>query len=151
MCAVSLAKVRDSSPWRVSDWDKRGRNQAGQRPWHGSGNHAARFPEWRGHRFGFASWRGGWPEDLLAASVRDDFAPGKTANYYPPALMGMRGNHEGTYTFAHRLRDGESPDSFGAVEATVAVTREAMKNSRGCRGPASYNSFRAAASRCWRT
>src|SRR5579859_2651678 len=56
------------------------------------------------------------PEDLLAASVLDDFAPEKAANYYPPALMGMRGNHEGTYTFAHRLRDGEAPESFGRTE-----------------------------------
>src|ERR1700752_4771348 len=55
-------------------------------------------------------------EDLLAAGILDDFAPEKAANYYPPALMGMRGNHEGTYTFAHRLRDGEAPDSFGSAE-----------------------------------
>lgn len=56
------------------------------------------------------------PEDLLAAGVLDDFAPEKAAGYYPPALMGMRGNHDGTYTFAHRLRDGEAPDSFGKGE-----------------------------------
>lgn len=56
------------------------------------------------------------PEDLLAAGILDDFAPEKAPDYYPPALMGMRGNHEGTYTFAHRLRDGETPDSFGKAE-----------------------------------
>jgi spermidine dehydrogenase len=32
--------------------------------------------------------------------------------------MGMRGNHDGTFSFAHRLRDGESADSFGAAEDT---------------------------------
>ena len=58
------------------------------------------------------------PEDLLAAGVLDDFAPEKAKDYYPPALTGMRGNHDGTYTFAHRLRDGEAPDSFGAAEET---------------------------------
>lgn len=58
------------------------------------------------------------PEDLLAAGVLDDFASEKAPDYYPPALMGMRGNHEGTYTFAHRLRDGEAPGSFGAAEDT---------------------------------
>ena len=58
------------------------------------------------------------PEDLLAAGVLDDFAPEKAANYYPPALMGMRGNHEGTYSFAHRLRDGEAPESFGSAQDT---------------------------------
>src|ERR1700675_3152672 len=57
-------------------------------------------------------------ETLLAAAALDDFAPEKAANYYPPALMGMRGNHDGTFTFAHRLRDGESWDSDGAVAKT---------------------------------
>jgi spermidine dehydrogenase len=34
-------------------------------------------------------------------------APENDPAYYPPALMGMRGNHEGTYTYAHQLRDGD--------------------------------------------
>ncbi len=46
------------------------------------------------------------------------FAPEKDPNYYPPALMGMRGNHEGTYTSAHSLRDGEFWDSAGKPEST---------------------------------
>ena len=46
------------------------------------------------------------------------FAPEKNPNYYPPALMGMRGNHEGTYTSAHSLRDGEFWDSAGKPEST---------------------------------
>src|SRR5580692_7072828 len=61
------------------------------------------------------------PETLLAAAALDDFAPEKTANYYPPALMGMRGNHDGTFTFAHRLRDGESWDSDGAAAKTGEI------------------------------
>src|SRR5437899_9617504 len=52
-------------------------------------------------------------ETLLAAAVLDEFAPEKAPDYYPPARMGMRGNHDGTFTFAHRLRDGEGADSFG--------------------------------------
>ena len=52
-------------------------------------------------------------ETLLAAAALDEFAPEKAADYYPPAKMGMRGNHDGTFTFSHRLRDGESADSFG--------------------------------------
>jgi spermidine dehydrogenase len=52
-------------------------------------------------------------ETLLAAAVLDEFAPEKEADYYPPARTGMRGNHDGTFTFAHRLRDGEGADSFG--------------------------------------
>jgi spermidine dehydrogenase len=46
------------------------------------------------------------------------YAPEKDPNYYPPALMGMRGNHEGTYTSAHSLRDGEFWDSAGKAEST---------------------------------
>ena len=57
-------------------------------------------------------------DTLLAAAALDDFAPEKVANYYPPALTGMRGNHDGTFTFAHRLRDGESWDSEGAAAKT---------------------------------
>ncbi|HKN74478.1 MAG TPA: FAD/NAD(P)-binding protein [Candidatus Acidoferrum sp.] len=57
-------------------------------------------------------------ETLLAAAALDDFAPEKAAGYYPPALMGMRGNHDGTFTFAHQLRDGDSWDSDGAAAKT---------------------------------
>ncbi len=55
---------------------------------------------------------------LPAAAGLDDFAPEKAAGYYPPALMGMRGNHDGTFTFAHRLRDGESWDTDGGAAKT---------------------------------
>jgi spermidine dehydrogenase len=57
-------------------------------------------------------------ETLLAAAALDEFAPEKAPDYYPPARMGMRGNHDGTFTFAHRLRDGESADSFGDAADT---------------------------------
>jgi spermidine dehydrogenase len=55
---------------------------------------------------------------LLAALGEKEFAPEKAADYYPPALTGMRGNHDGTYTYAHRLRDGETWDSDGGVAKT---------------------------------
>src|SRR5579862_1114997 len=56
-------------------------------------------------------------ESLLAAAALDEFAPEKAPDYYPPAKMGMRGNHDGSFTSAHRMRDGASPDSLGeAVE-----------------------------------
>jgi len=57
-------------------------------------------------------------DTLLAAAALDEYAPEKAAGYYPPALMGMRGNHDGTFTFAHRLRDGQSWDSDGAAAKT---------------------------------
>jgi len=59
-------------------------------------------------------------DTLLAAAALDELAPEKAPDYYPPARLGMRGNHDGTFTFAHRLRDGEGPDSFG----DAADTRE---------------------------
>src|SRR5258708_40166406 len=57
-------------------------------------------------------------ETLLAAGALDEFAPEKSPDYYPPAKTGLRGNHDGTFPFAHRLRDGEGPDSFGDPAVT---------------------------------
>src|SRR3989440_8762965 len=57
-------------------------------------------------------------DTLLAAAALDEFAPEKSPDYYPPARMGMRGNHDGSFTFAHRLRDGESVDAFGEPIST---------------------------------
>ncbi|MGA7381419.1 MAG: twin-arginine translocation signal domain-containing protein, partial [Terriglobales bacterium] len=34
-----------------------------------------------------------------------DSAPEKNPAYYPPALTGLRGDHEGSYPVAHSLRD----------------------------------------------
>ena len=35
-------------------------------------------------------------DPLLASMAADDYAPEKTPGYYPPALTGMRGNHDGS-------------------------------------------------------
>jgi spermidine dehydrogenase len=57
-------------------------------------------------------------ERLLAAGMpaegpNEAFAPEKAPDYYPPAKMGMRGNHDGTFTYAHLLRDGVSSAEMG--------------------------------------
>ena len=57
-------------------------------------------------------------QSLLAAGVLDEFAPEKDPGYYPPAKMGIRGNHDGSFTFAHRLRDGEDPNAMGQAADT---------------------------------
>src|SRR4029077_13074151 len=57
-------------------------------------------------------------DPLFAALCPDEFAPENAPDYYPPALLGMRGNHDGTFTFAHRLRDGASADSMGTAVKT---------------------------------
>jgi spermidine dehydrogenase len=57
-------------------------------------------------------------DPLLAALLAEETAPEKAPGYYPPALTGMRGNHDGTFTYAHQLRDGKRWDSTGAVAST---------------------------------
>src|ERR1700693_1894759 len=57
-------------------------------------------------------------DPLFAALTAAEYAPEKSADYYPPALTGMRRNHDGTFTYAHRLRDGEPWDSDGTPAKT---------------------------------
>jgi spermidine dehydrogenase len=42
--------------------------------------------------------------DAPHATWVKDAAPEKAADYYPPARNGLRGDHEGSFAFAHRLR-----------------------------------------------
>lgn len=53
------------------------------------------------------------PAGLLAAGILDEPQGQDAPGYYPPAKMGMRGNHDGSYPAAHRMRDGESASAFG--------------------------------------
>jgi spermidine dehydrogenase len=53
------------------------------------------------------------PETLLAAGIAAGEAPEESADYYPPAKLGMRGNHDGTFTYAHLLRDGVNWNDLG--------------------------------------
>ncbi len=57
-------------------------------------------------------------QQLLAAGALDEFAPEKAPDYYPPTRTGIRGNHDGSFTFAHRMRDGESVASLGEPVST---------------------------------
>jgi spermidine dehydrogenase len=50
------------------------------------------------------------------AQASDNSVQEKSPVYYPPSLLGMRGDHDGTFTFAHMLRDGEFWDGAGAPE-----------------------------------
>jgi spermidine dehydrogenase len=52
-------------------------------------------------------------ETFLAAGEFEEVAPEKAAGYYPPAKMGMRGNHDGSFTYAHLLRDGAKWEELG--------------------------------------
>jgi len=55
-----------------------------------------------------------WMETMAQAESSSPQSPA----YYPPALMGMRGNHDGSFTYAHAMRDGDSWDSSGKPEDT---------------------------------
>jgi len=57
-------------------------------------------------------------DTLLAAGALDELLSQDAAGYYPPAKMGMRGNHDGSFTFAHELRDGQSWNDLGKAAAT---------------------------------
>src|SRR5467141_5040220 len=81
---------------------------------------------------------------LLAVAALDEFAPEKSPDYYPPARMGMRGNHDGTFTFAHRLRDGEGADAFGEP-ADTGETYDLVVVGGGISGLAAAYFFRKSA------
>ena len=57
-------------------------------------------------------------EQLFAGAAFDESAPEKAPDYYPPTRTGIRGNHDGSFAFAHRMRDGESVSSLGDAVAT---------------------------------
>jgi spermidine dehydrogenase len=56
--------------------------------------------------------------NLSIAEEANSSAPEMDPKYYPPALQGMRGNHDGTYTYAHKLRDGDFWEGEGKPQPT---------------------------------
>src|SRR5260370_35020011 len=50
-------------------------------------------------------------DPVLAALIAEETSPEKAPGYYPPALTGMRGNHDGTFTYAHQLCDWKRLDA----------------------------------------
>ena len=57
------------------------------------------------------------PPHLLAA-LQHDLDPENSADYYPPALTGLRGSHVGSFEVAHSLRDGNFWKKAGKPAAT---------------------------------
>src|SRR5215470_5679107 len=57
-------------------------------------------------------------DPLLATALEHDLAAEKGSDYYPPARTGLRGNHDGTFTYAHQLRDGQKWDAHGNATST---------------------------------
>jgi len=55
---------------------------------------------------------------MFAEAPGSAYQPEKDPKYYPPELMGMRGNHDGTFTYAHKLRDGDFWNNAAKPEDT---------------------------------
>lgn len=55
---------------------------------------------------------------LLAAGMLDEPTAQNSPEYYPPSKTGMRGNHDGSFAMAHRMRDPESANALGQPSAT---------------------------------
>src|SRR5580700_1838206 len=70
--------------------------------------------------------------------------PQNGAGYYPPALTGMRGNHDGSFTQAHGLRDGKKWDAGGPA-TKIDETYDLVVVGGGISGLASAYFFRKAA------
>ncbi|HEY5961071.1 MAG TPA: FAD/NAD(P)-binding protein [Polyangiaceae bacterium] len=50
--------------------------------------------------------------------VQDDFVPEQAPGYYPPGRTGIRGDHEGSFNFAHELRKGTEWSALGQASST---------------------------------
>ena len=49
------------------------------------------------------------------------YAPERDPRYYPPGLTGLRGDHEGSFDVAHRMRDGGAAPLIAAARDTGEV------------------------------
>lgn len=79
-----------------------------------------------------------------AHPMEKEFAPEKAPDYYPPKLTGIRGNHNGTFTFAHKLRDGDFWEGAGKPEAS-GETYDLVVVGAGISGLAAAHFYRKSA------
>jgi spermidine dehydrogenase len=88
-------------------------------------------------------------DPVLAALLAQEAGPERTsekaADYYPPALTGMRGNHDGTFTYAHQLRDGKKWDSLAGAAAKTGETYDLVVVGGGISGLAAAYFYRKSA------
>src|SRR5579864_1753671 len=54
----------------------------------------------------------------MAAGFEVERIAETSPDYYPPALTGMRGSHEGSFEVAHQVRDGSFWEHAGEAEET---------------------------------
>jgi spermidine dehydrogenase len=84
----------------------------------------------------------------MAAALAFDIPPGaqSKAGYYPPALTGLRGSHEGSFEAAHQVKDGFFWKDAGAPEPD-GDTYDLVVVGAGLSGLASACLFRKEAGR----
>ncbi len=80
----------------------------------------------------------------LEALALDALEPEQRPDYYPPALSGLRGSYEGSYTAAHALRDGDFWQKAGPPQDT-GETYDLVVVGGGISGLSSATYFRKAA------
>jgi len=83
-------------------------------------------------------------DPALAVLLAQETAREKAPDYYPPALTGMRGNHDGAFTYAHQLRDGKRWDSIG-VPVRTSETYDLVVVGGGISGLAAAYFYRKSA------
>src|SRR5262249_4890324 len=83
-------------------------------------------------------------DTVLAAALTREAALEKDLSYYPPAKKGLRGNHDGTFTYAHQLRDGQKWNA-NAGAASTGETYDLAIVGGGISGLAAAYFFRKAA------
>jgi spermidine dehydrogenase len=79
---------------------------------------------------------------VVAAAAARATAPQDAADYYPPTLTGLRGNHPGSFEAAHALRDGDSGSQADAATPT-GETYDLVIVGGGISGLAAAHFYRA--------
>ncbi|HTZ31061.1 MAG TPA: NAD(P)-binding protein [Methylomirabilota bacterium] len=78
---------------------------------------------------------------LLAAGILDEPEVQNSVGYYPPAKLGMRGNHDGSFAMAHQMRDGADASALGSLNDT-GETYDLVVVGGGISGLAAAHRFR---------
>jgi spermidine dehydrogenase len=97
---------------------------------------------------GMAIGAGGWIFGGLAPELRAAAAQAAEQDrtgYYPPARLGMRGSHPGSFEAAHALRDGQPLEKAGTI-ADTGETYDLIVVGAGISGLSAAHFFRASAS-----
>src|SRR5882672_5711772 len=93
---------------------------------------------------GMAVAAGAAASSQLVAGFETEHVAETSPDYYPPALTGMRGSHEGAFEVAHQARDGAFWQQAGAP-ADTGETYDLVVVGGGISGLAAAHFYRKAA------